>query len=98
MQVKIHSSYRDIVAICDSELLGKRFEEGKFQLDIKENFFSGEEKTPEEVIKLIQDFAMEDATFNIVGQSSIDAATKAGIISEKEIGKVQEVPFALVLL
>ena len=26
-----------------SELIGKKFEEGKLQIDVKENFFKGEE-------------------------------------------------------
>jgi hypothetical protein len=38
----IHSSCRDVVAICDSELLGKVFEEGQLQLDVKESFYKGE--------------------------------------------------------
>ena len=98
MQVRVQKSYRDIVAICDSELLGKRFEEGKFQLDIKESFYKGEEKDKEEVLKVIKDMSKEDATFNIVGKESIDTALKAGIISEQGIKKIQGIPFALVLL
>ena len=49
MLVRIIKSYRDIVVICDSDLIGKEFEEGKFQIDIKENFFKGEEKTEQEI-------------------------------------------------
>ena len=44
MLVNIIKSYREVVAICDSELLGKCFEEGIFQLDIKESFYKGEQK------------------------------------------------------
>ena len=62
MLVKIIKSHRDIVIICDSNLIGKKLEEGKFQLDIKENFFNGEEKTKQETIKIIKDMALEDAT------------------------------------
>jgi hypothetical protein len=36
MYLKVHQSYRDVVAICDSDLIGKKFEEGKRQLDIKQ--------------------------------------------------------------
>jgi len=86
------------VAVCDSELLGKRFEEGKFQLDIKESFYKGEEVREEEAIRIMKNMAREDATFNIVGELSVQAALKAGIISNNSIGKIQEIPFALVLL
>jgi hypothetical protein len=98
MLIKIHRSYRDTIAVCDSELIGKRFEEGRFQLDIKESFFRGKEIPEEEAVKLMQRMSKEDATFNIVGDISVNAAIKAGIIEENSIGKIQGIPFALVLL
>ena len=98
MLIKIHKSYRDVVAICDSDLIGKRFEEGGFQLDIKESFFKGEKISKEKATKIMQDMSREDATFNIVGEKSIDTALKAGIITKEGIKKIQGVPFALVLL
>jgi hypothetical protein len=98
MLVKIIKTYRDIVAICDTDLFGKKFEEDKFQLDIKESFYNGEEKSKEETIEIIKDMAKEDATFNIVGKESTQAAIEAGIIAEEGIKKIQGIPFALVLL
>jgi hypothetical protein len=98
MFVNIIKSYRDVVAICDKELIGKRFEEGGFQLDMKENFFSGKEHSEEEIIEVMQDMIKEDATFNIVGEKSVKAGLKAGIITEEGIKEIQGVPFALVLL
>ena len=86
------------MAICDSNLIGKRFEEGKFQLDIKESFFKGEKVSEEQAIQIIKKMSIEDATFNIVGEKSVSTALKAGIISEDGIKKIQGVPFALVLL
>ena len=97
MFVRIIKTYRDIVAICDKELLGKRFEEGEFQLDVKENFFKGDEANEEKVVRIIKQMSAEDATFNIIGKKSINAALNAGIISENEVGKIQDIPFALVL-
>lgn len=98
MLVKVIKSYRLVVAVCDSELLGKRFEEENFQLDVKESFYKGEEKSEEETIELLKRMALEDATFNIVGENSVKAALEAGIINENSIGSVQGVQFALVLL
>lgn len=98
MFVKIHNTYRDVVAICDSDLIGKKFEEDKFQLDVKESFFKGEEISEEKLIKIIKVLSKEDATFNIIGRKSVNASIKAGIISEESIRKIQEIPFALVLL
>lgn len=98
MFVRIIKSYRDIIAVCDSDLLGKKFEKGKFQLEVKENFFKGDELSEEKTIQLMKTMSKEDATFNIVGRKSTKAALKAGIINQDGIRKIQGVPFALVLL
>ncbi|MEK6842330.1 MAG: DUF424 family protein [Nanoarchaeota archaeon] len=97
MFVKIHKSYRNVVAICDSALIGKRFEEGRFQLEVKENFFKGDKVSEEEAIRIIKRMLIEDATFNIVGEKSINTAIKAEIISEDSVGEIGGIPFALVL-
>ncbi len=98
MFIKIIKSYRDIVAVCDSSILGKKFEQGNFQLDIKESFYKGEEVSEEKVMEIMKAMAAEDASFNIVGQKSVEAALKAKIIFKENIGRVQGIPFALVLL
>ncbi len=98
MIVNVIESYRDVIAICDSELLGKRFEQGKFQLDVKESFFKGEETDEEKAIEIMRNMEKEDSTFNIIGKKSVNAALKAGIIEEEGIGKIKGIPFALVLI
>ena len=98
MYVRIIRSHRDIVTICDSDLLGKTFKEEKFQLDIKENFYKGEETSKEKAKEILQKMAKDDASFNIVGSESTKTALEAGIITQKEIRTIQGVPFALVLL
>ncbi len=98
MFVNVIKSYRDVVAICDKELLGKKFEEEKFQLDVKESFFRGDEMSEEEAIEIMKDMAKEDATFNIIGEQAVNTALKAGIISKEGIREIQGIPFAFVLV
>ncbi len=98
MKIKIHNSYRNVVAICDSSILGKKFEQGKKQLHIKKGFFGGDEINEKKLIKKIKTLDKEDATFNIAGENSIQAAIKAKIINKKGVKKIQNIPFALVLL
>ena len=98
MYIKIHESYRTVVAICDSDLVGKTFEEGKRFLDIKESFYKGEEKTEEQIEKIMRDLFKEDSTFNIVGEQATKTALKVGIISEEGILNIQGIPYALGLL
>jgi len=98
MKVKIHKSYRDVIAICDSNLIGKTFERGNFELNVKENFYNGEEVDEKKLLEIIKNMSIEDSTFNIIGQESINTALKAGIITEEGIKKIQDIPFSLVLL
>ncbi len=98
MQIKLHRSCRDIIAVCDTELLGKYFEQGNFQLDVKESFFQGDEVDAKTLIKQLQFFKKEDATFNIIGEKSVECALKAGIINSESLGKIAGIPFGLILL
>lgn len=98
MFVNVIKSYRDVVAVCDKELIGKRFEEGKFQLDLKESFYKGEIVSKEKALEILKDMKSEDATFNIVGEKSVSTALEAGIISEEGIGRIESIPFALILM
>jgi uncharacterized protein len=98
MFVKIHESYRKVVAVCDSEIIGKKFEEGKRQLDVKESFYRGAKFDSELVKKIMIENKANDATFNIVGEKSVKIALESGIITRGNIGKVGGIPFALVLL
>ena len=98
MYIKIHKSYRNVVAICDADIVGKYFEEGKCQLDLRENFYKEKKVSKEQAIKTLQEQSNEDSTFNIVGEKSVDAAIEAGIISKESISTINKIPFALVLL
>jgi hypothetical protein len=98
MFVNIIKTYRNVVAICDKELLGKKFEEGKFQLDVKENFFRGKEVSEEEALEIMKGMKLEDSTFNIIGKRAVNAALKAEIITKDGVGNIANIPFALVLM
>ena len=96
--INVIDSYRYVVAVCDKELLGKVFESGKFQLDVKESFYKGKEVSEEELLEIIRKMSREDATFNIVGKKSINMALKAEIITQEGIKRIKGVPFSLVLI
>ena len=98
IKIKIHAAYRKIIAIADSDLIGKRFEEGNLQLDIKESFYNGDEMDEKKAIDMIKSAVTDDATFNIVGKDSVKTAIKAGIISKEGVIKIQGIPHALGLI
>ena len=98
MQIKIHEAYRRIVALADTGLIGKTFEEGIMQIGVRPNFYKGDEKSKNEIIKILKNMAKEDATFNIVGKESVEVALECGIIKQEGIMQIQGIPVALVLL
>ena len=98
INIKIHNSYRDVISLCDSNLIGKKFEEGKKQLDIRENFYKGEELKDEEIAEILKSKSKEDSTFNIVGDKAIKIALQSEIISEGSISYIALIPYALKLI
>ena len=56
MYTKIHNSRgRTVVAVCDEDLLGKTFEEGKLFLKVSKEFYGGERKDVEEAKAMAED-------------------------------------------
>jgi hypothetical protein len=98
MLVKIHEAYRKVVAVCDSEILGKKFVQGNMQLDLNPDFYGGKKFNEEQIASMLQELREDDATFNIVGKKSVNAALKAGIIDKEGISKIQGIPFTLSLI
>ena len=101
MYVNIINSYRNVIAIADENLVGRKFEEGDKQLDVKESFYKNEEGknySQDEVKEIIKKWLHEDATFNIVGEKSVSLAIEIGLLTQESIGKIDSIPYALVLL
>ena len=98
MFLKIHRAYRNVVALCDKNLLNQTFKEKNMKIHVNERFFKGQEVNEEEALRILKIENNKDATFNIVGEKSVKAAIKAGIIAKNSIIKIQKVPIALVLL
>ena len=98
MLIKIHKGYRKTITLLDTNLIGKTFEEDIRKIKIKEEFFKGEERNKQEIIEILKNMQKEDATFNIVGEESVQTALEAGIIDKQGIIKIDNIPIALVLL
>lgn len=96
--LKIHESYRWVVAVCDKDVFGRKLVEGEKVLDVSGEFFNGKLMSDEKVKKEIIRCNHEDATFNFVGKHSVEIAKKLGIVKDSGVAKIQEVPFALILV
>lgn len=96
MIVKIHKTQdrKKVVAVCDEELIGKKFEEKNIYLDLSSDFYNGGKKSEEETTK-----AFDDAYIvNMVGEKAVDLGKKAGIILEDNVLHVQKIPHAQAIL
>jgi hypothetical protein len=96
--LKVHNAYRKVVSVCDAELIGKRFVEGKRLLDVKESFYTGEIMDKEKAIRIIKCERADDSTFNFVGEESVNLGIDAGMLDKDGIARIQKIPFALSLL
>jgi len=99
--VKIHKAYREIVAVSDVGLVGKKFEEGNLQLEVNEQFYGGKDSTivdEKKLLKILKEAERNDACFNFVGKYTVEIAIKAGLVDKNCVIKIQGVPHALVLL
>jgi hypothetical protein len=91
ISIKIYKRGKDLlVGACDEKLLGKKFEEGKFQIEVKKEFYGGKLVTSDVLITYL-----ENATIaNLVGQETIKCAIEAGIIDSACVIKIKGIPHA----
>jgi uncharacterized protein len=95
MIVNIHMSEgRIILAICDNNLVGKKFSENDLQLDLSSNFYKGKEMDIDKLRGLVKKAYM----INAVGSDSVTFLIKEGIIEKKNIIKVKNIPHAQYVL
>ena len=91
ISIKIYKQGNDLlIGACDAKLIGKKFEEGKFQIDVSKEFYDGERVTPEALKK----FLKEATIANLVGELTIKAAIEMGLIDKDCVMKIKGIPHA----
>jgi len=83
-----------LLAVCDSELIDKKFEEGNAQLDLTSAFYKGEEKTDQEIADLMRNSSI----INLVGKKTVNLALKEELITKENIKKISGIPYVQVIL
>ncbi len=83
-----------LVAVCDSELVGKVFKEGELKIEVKEDFYGSEDFDEEEVKKMLRRATIA----NITGQRAVDLALKMGLIDKDRILYIANCPHAQMVL
>ena len=89
--VKLHKREGTITAaVCDNELLGKRFEEGNLQLDLTGEFYKGDPQPDDAAGDIIRNADH----VNLVGAKSVALGLHEGVVDEKHVRHVQGIPYA----
>jgi hypothetical protein len=96
--VKVHESYRWVVAVCDADVFGRKLVDGKRVLDVSGVFFDGVVMSVSEAREEVRRCAMEDATFNFVGKESVGIAKELELVTDEGVVDIDGVPFGLVLM
>jgi hypothetical protein len=91
ISVKIYKQGEDILLVaCDEHLLGKKIEEGKFHLDIRQDFYDGQHITVDDLKRYL-----EMATIaNLVGEEAVQYAIELGFVDPSCVLRIQGVPHA----
>lgn len=90
--LKVHPSPEgNLVAVCDKEILGKRFEDGKVVLDVKKDFFGGKAASK----KALSEALIGCYSATIFGNEAVEVALKCKAISEGGVKSVSGVKYAL---
>jgi len=88
---KIHSAQGiQVLAACDKELAGCTLKKGDLDFKVSEAFYKGRQVSEKELSELLD----EIGSINLVGKKVTAVAMKKGLISEKNIIKVEGIPHA----
>ena len=91
ISMKIYKQGTDIlIGACDEELIGKKFREGKLQLDVSKEFYDGERISVEVLKKYLKNATIA----NLVGEKTVNCAIKLGVVDLECIMKIKDVPHA----
>jgi hypothetical protein len=92
MIVKLHKNNegRTVAAVCDSDLTGKKFEEGDKQLDLTSDFYKGEETNDLHTGDIIKNSDI----VNLVGEKSVELGIKEEVIEKCHVKKIAGIPYA----
>ena len=96
MYLKIHeTSTSRVIAACDEDLLGKVFEEGKKELNLKTyaHFYKGLSFSEKEFVESLK---KPFSSLNLVGKETISLAIKLKLCTKQDIKTISSIPYVQV--
>lgn len=92
--IKIYKRGDDIlIGACDEHLLGKKFRDGKLQIDVAKTFYDGERVDK----KKLEKFLLDATIANLVGNETVKCAIDLGLVDPKCILKIKGIPHAQIV-
>lgn len=82
-----------LLAICDSELLGKTLRQGKIVFHVKDEFYNGGKTTVEEAVSMIANSTI----VNMVGKNCVEKAIQKGYVHPEAVLEIEGVPHAQIV-
>jgi hypothetical protein len=73
-----------LVAVCDSDIMGKTYREGKRKLEVKEGFYKG---VLSSIPEALREISSADVA-NLAGNSIVNAAVQEGFVDPSAIVRV----------
>lgn len=91
ISIKIFKQGNDIlIGACDEELIGKKFKDGKLQIDVSQDFYGGRIISIQTLIQYLK----EATIANLVGKNTVDCAIKIGLVDPECVLKIKGIPHA----
>jgi len=82
-----------LVAVCDRELLGETFREGKLKLEVKIDFYKGNLATISEALRSVNQADIA----NLVGEQIVQAAVEEGYVDASAIIRIAGIPHVQII-
>jgi|SRR3989344_5182571 len=90
---KKQSQFGTLVVITDVDIIGKKFEEERLQLDLTKKFYQGEPKNKEEVKKIM----MTARHLHLTGKGAVAIGVELDIVDPKKILFIDKIPHAEIM-
>jgi hypothetical protein len=94
ISIKVFHQGDDIViGACDEKLLGKKFRDGKFQIDVAKHFYEGQRIDK----KTLEKYLLDATIANLVGPETVKCAVDLGLVDPECVLKIKGVPHAQIV-
>ncbi|ABD40579.1 Protein of unknown function DUF424 [Methanospirillum hungatei JF-1] len=95
MLLRIHRSAdnKEVIGLCDRELIGRTFSEGEISISINEGFFGNQPTSEEEVIRVL----MNGDNITIFGKRCVDLAVSHGILEPDSCRLINGIPYTTII-